>query len=261
MSGFLDEMAAASRARVPDQVGAAVAAPSLVLSDTFDVIAEIKLRAPSAGRLALPPSDRAGFVVQRAQAYAQAGASAISVLTEPTRFDGALADLEAAAAAVEVPVMRKDFLVDPIQVAEAAAAGAGGVLLIARMLADDVLDACLGEAVDRGLFVLLEAFDGADLSRCRARAAAWSAAAAPLLVGVNTRDLSTLQVDGGRLERLVPELPTAVPCVAESGLTQPQDARRVRRMGYRLALVGSALMASDDPGALLASMLAAGRGA
>ncbi len=258
MSGFLDEMDAASRRRVPSTVDTPRPAPSLIL-EGFDVIAEIKLRAPSAGRLAMPPSDRAGFVTARAQAYARAGAAAISVLTEPTRFDGALADLETATAAVDVPVMRKDFLVDPVQVAEAAAAGAGGVLLIARMLSDDVLDACLTSASDAGLFVLLEAFDAEDLSRSATRADAWPAGAPPLLVGVNTRDLSTLQVDPDRLGALSAHLPRSVPCVAESGLRTPQDAARVVGMGYRLALVGSALMASEHPGALLAAMIAAGR--
>ena len=256
---FLATMAAGSRARVPGAVGAGRPAPALRLSDRFDVIAEIKLRAPSVGRLALPAGDRAAFIAARAASYAAAGAAAISVLTEPSRFDGALADLEAAASAAgSVPVMRKDFLVDPVQVAEAAAAGAGGVLLIARMLDDATLDACLQAAADAARFVLLEAFDRVDLERSAARVGSW--AGLPLLVGVNTRDLSTLAVDPDRLASLAAHLPAGVPAVAESGLVGPEDAARVRRLGYPVALVGSALMSAEDPEGLLSAMIAAGRG-
>lgn len=259
MSGLLDAMAVSSRARVPEAVGAPREAPALRLSGGFDLIAEIKLRAPSAGRLAQAPADREGWIARRAQVYAQAGAAAISVLTEPDRFDGALRDLEVAAAAVDVPVMRKDFLVDPIQVDEAAAAGAGGVLLIARMLDDRALDTCLTRAVDGGRFVLLEAFDADDLRRSADRVRGWPADGPPLLVGVNTRDLRTLAVDPDRLAALAPHLPAGAPAVAESGLQTPEDAARVRRLGYRLALVGSALMQAEDPGARLAAMVDAGR--
>ncbi len=257
---FLDEMGAASWARVPEAVGVRRPAPSLRLSGAFDLIAEVKLTAPSVGRLALPAGDRAAFVASRAQAYAAGGAAAISVLTEPTRFDGALADVAAAAAAVDVPVMRKDFLVDPIQVAEAGAAGAGGVLLIARMLDDAALDACLDTAAAHGLFVLLEAFDQEDLQRAGARVDRWAPDAPPLLVGVNTRDLSTLQVDPDRLAALASSLPIGAPGVAESGLVSPEDAARVRRQGYALGLVGSALMRSDNPEGLVRALVAAGRG-
>jgi indole-3-glycerol phosphate synthase len=269
LSDFLAEMAAASRARVEaataslaDLKARAAERPvKPLVRDGFDLIAEIKLRAPSAGRLAADLPDREGFLVERAKTYADAGAAAISVLAEPTRFDGRLSDVAVAAAAVDVPVMRKDFLVDAYQVWEAAAVGAGGVLVIVRMLPGEALKRLADAAVEAGLFVLVEAFDSADLVRAAELVDAWPADAPPVLVGVNTRDLSTLQVDGLRLERLAPELPPNAPGVAESGLRVGADAARVARQGYRLALVGSALMQAPDAGVLVREMLRAGRAA
>lgn len=272
MSDFLAEMAASSRARADAAMAMVPTAalrkraldrppgPALTLSGSFDLIAEVKLRAPSAGRLAVAPDDREGFVVERARRYGEAGAAAISVLAEPSRFDGRLSDV-GAASVVDVPVMRKDFVVDAHQVWEARDVGAGGVLLIARMLPGGQLAALCDVAQEAGLFVLLEAFDEVDLERCGILAKLWPEAAAPVLVGVNTRDLSTLQVDPDRLERVAPALPSGVVCVAESGLRQPDDAARVRGWGYSAALVGSALMQADDPGALVAGMIEAGRAA
>jgi indole-3-glycerol phosphate synthase len=184
------------------------------------------------------------------------------VLTEPSRFDGALEHLEDVAAAVpDTPVMRKDFLVEPVQVLEARKAGASGVLLITAMLSDDTLRAMLDAAFELGMFVLLEAFDENDLERSKVLlgnpADHDRAAAGKLLVGVNTRNLRTLEVDSARLERLAPLLPNA-PCVAESGLKTADDAAAVAVWGYRLALVGSALMRSEDPAGLVRDMRAAG---
>ncbi len=271
MSDFLAEMARSSTARslaaqvvLPlEQLRARCeglpSAPPLVSHGGFDLIAEIKLRAPSVGQLAAPPANRAGFVAERAARYTAAGAAAISVLTEPSRFDGTLTDLpHAVSAAAPVPIMRKDFIVHAYQVWQARAAGAGGVLLIVRMLDDAHLVAMLDAAEQAGLFVLLEAFDAADLHR-----AADHAGGRPgvIWLGVNTRDLSTLQVDPDRLERLQHHLPPDRICVAESGLRVPADAARVRGWGYRAALVGSALMAAPDPGALASAMLHHGRSA
>lgn len=233
--------------------------PALALHGGFDLIAEVKLVAPSAGRLATPPADRAGFVVGQARRYVDAGACAISVLTEPSRFEGALDDLSAVAAAVPVPAMRKDFLVAPYQIWEARVRGAGGVLLIVRMLDDDALRALCDASIEAGLFVLLEAFDADDLTRCAALVSAWPAGAPPLLVGVNTRDLSTLQVVEDRLVSLVPLLPAGVPAVAESGHRTADDARRSRQLGYTVALVGSALMTAPDAAVLGRAMLDAAR--
>jgi indole-3-glycerol phosphate synthase len=270
MSGLLDLMARTSlerwhaarskesllalRARCADLA----APPSLKLDGRFDLIAEVKLKTPSEGTLAVPGVDREGFVVAQAARYEAAGACAISVLTEPLRFGGELSDLQAVAAAVSVPAMRKDFLVAPYQVWEARAVGAGGVLAIARMLEDGALHDLLGAAVEAGLFVLLEAFDAADLARCREVASGWTAPT-PLLVGVNTRNLVTLAVDAERLGTLAPMLPSSVPCVAESGITGPEATRRAAGQGYQLGLVGSALMRAEDPRVLGAAMLAAGR--
>lgn len=224
--------------------------------DGFDLVAEIKRNSPAEGALSLDTD-----VAQRATEYAAAGAAAISVLTEPARFGGSLEDLGCAAAAAahrQVPVMRKDFLVDPWQVLEAREAGAGGVLLIVAMLTEDRLDELLAAAAEQGLFVLLEAFDEADLERAANRVAGHRADV-PLLVGVNSRDLRTLAVDPARLARLAPCLPAGVPAVAESGLHSAADAAAAASLGYGVALVGTALMRAKAPLKLAAAMIAAGR--
>lgn len=265
MSDFLQGMAASSAAR-------AAQAPSFTAADfdkpivpldpgPFGVIAEIKRRSPAEGQLGCqsPYSESKGVshLISRAQAYAAGGAAAISVLTEPSRFDGELAHLEDVAAALpDTPVMRKDFLVDPVQVLEARKAGASGVLLIAAMLDDAKLRTMLNCAWEHGMFVLLESFDEEDLRR----SAPFLDGAGQLLIGVNTRNLRTLEVDADRLRNLAPKLPEAI-CVAESGLHEPEDAARVVRWGYSMALVGTALMRSDNPTELVAGMTSAGAAA
>ena len=245
------------RARLRDRP----APPSLRLSPRgFDLIAEMKLRSPALGQLRDAGTDDLEL---RVRSYAEAGAAAVSVLTEPSRFDGSLSHLERAAAALgplAVPVMRKDFLVDPYQVLEARAAGAGGVLLILRMLDRDVLGALLDTALEQQLFVLLEAFDEQDVDIAMNLLGSRAAATDQVLLGVNCRDLVTLQVVPGRLENMAPYLPDSLPKVAESGLATAADAARLAAAGYDLALVGSALMGGDHPGELAAQMLAAGRG-
>ena len=262
MSDFLQQMAtlSAERAAAAGRIRASELDKPLVPLQLggFDIIAEIKGRSPAEGALAGADLDRR----EQAQLYAQGGAAAISVLTEPSRFDGALEHLEAVAASLPgTPVMRKDFLVEPVQVLEARKAGASGVLLITAMLSDDKLRAMLDAAFEFGMFVLLEAFDENDLSRSivllenpadRDRAAAGN-----LLIGVNTRNLRTLDVHAARLQRLAPLLPDAR-CVAESGLKTADDAAAVAGWGYSLALVGSALMRSKDPAGLVRDMRAAG---
>jgi len=272
MSAFLDEMAAGSRARVSEAVAArslaelesaarATPAPPPLRLDAsgFDLIAELKLRSPAAGVLVPAGEDLAA----RVTGYARAGAAAVSVLTEPSRFDGTLAHLSAAAAALRpcaVPAMRKDFIVDPYQVYEARAAGAGGVLVILRMLPKADTQALLECARSLGLFVLLEAFDTDDLALLHELVAAHRGPNV-LLAGVNCRDLATLEVVPSRLLELSSLLPARVPRVAESGVNSTQDARAVAAAGYSLALVGSALMRGADSGALAASLIAAGRAA
>jgi len=275
MHGFLDGMASLSAARVAQalrresadalerRARQAAPSPPLRLSPQgFDVIAELKLRSPAAGRLGDASQDWLG----RVAAYARGGAAAVSVLTEPTRFDGSLDHLRQAAAVLAplgVPAMRKDFLVDPYQVLEARAAGAGGVLVILRMLARPRISELLDVAAEHRMFVLLEAFDGDDLRVARdlmtARAASRGAAPEPILIGVNCRDLQTLNVVQERFEGLAPLLPAGWPAVAESGVAGGADARRVQNLGYRLALIGTALMAQDDPSPLLREIFLATR--
>jgi indole-3-glycerol phosphate synthase len=225
----------------------------------FDLIAEMKLRSPAVGQLrAVGVEDAA----ERVRYYADAGAAAVSVLTEPTRFDGSLEDLARAAAALRsagVPAMRKDFLVDPYQVLEARLVGAGGVLVILRMLPPAELAALVDAALEQRLFVLLEAFDRADLELAHELTSARARSRDLLLVGVNCRDLVTLQVVPERLEQLVEHMPQVLPRVAESGVATPIDAARMAAAGYQLALVGSALMSAPDPRGLAADMLTAAR--
>ena len=288
MSGFLDDMTRFSALRVTQATAreslaalerrakSAPPSPRLRLSNAgFDVIAELKLRSPAAGVLSEQGEDWLGRVAQ----YALGGAAAVSVLTEPSRFDGSLEHLRQVALALAplgVPAMRKDFLVDPYQVLEARAAGAGGVLVIVRMLSRSQMSQLLDAAAEHGMFVLLEAFDAADLatvkdlltSRRAERGTAGRAtdtagrateAAADLLVGINCRDLATLEVVQERFEALAPQLPGDWPAVAESGVATAADALRMRRLGYRLALIGTALMGCDEPAKLLGEILAATR--
>jgi indole-3-glycerol phosphate synthase len=271
MSGLLTEMAQGSlnrleRARAAEseqalwaRVSDAPPPPPLRLSpEGFDVIAECKLHSPSAGDLSGQTAD----VESRVKAYAHGGACAVSVLTEPTRFGGSLAHLEQAARVLlpaNVPVMRKDFLVDPYQVMEARAAGAGGVLVIVRMLDRSRITELLDCAAMLKMFVLIEAFDQADLAVANEVLTARKAHDERMLVGVNCRDLEKLGVDLSRLEDLAEYLPDGYPHVAESGVASIEDVKRVVDIGYALALVGTTLMNSKDPRELLDTMLAAGR--
>jgi indole-3-glycerol phosphate synthase len=269
MTDFLRTMAAGSRERaalIPDSFNARdfdfPAAPLKLGS--FDLIAEIKERSPSAGDLA----DESTTRTHRARQYLEGGAAAISVLTEPSRFGGDMSHLREVVAAVSgagMPVMRKDFLVDARQVLEARAAGAGGVLLIVAMLSDRMLAGMLDCAFEHSLFVLLESFDEDDIRRTASLLEidryADQAGHGQLLVGVNSRNLRTLEVDSGRLARLAPRLPDGAVAVAESGLRTLEDAALASSLGYRVALVGTALMREGNPGALISDMLVAGRAA
>jgi indole-3-glycerol phosphate synthase len=261
---FLAGMAAVSRERAAQALpraellarDAEMPAPRPITMGVFGLIAEVKLASPSEGRIA-KAGDEETRVLRQATTYADAGASAISVLTEPSAFGGSLDHLHAASASVHTPTMRKDFLVDPIQLVEARTYGASGALLIARMLDDDALARMLDEAASLGLFVLLECFDERDCER--SCAALDNRPATPeVLVGVNTRDLSTLEVREDRLASLVDRLPSDRRRVAESGLRTADDARRAASLGYDLALVGTALMRAGDACDLARAMLAAG---
>jgi indole-3-glycerol phosphate synthase len=287
MSGFLERMAAASRERVrvarAREPLASLRAraldtappPALRLQEKFNLIAEFKRRSPALGSLGDADLE------SRVTAYAQGGAAAVSVLTEPSQFHGNLEHLATAAATLAplgVPAMRKDFLVDPYQLFEARAAGASGALLIVRMLSDDVLAAMLACAHEIGLFVLVEAFDAADIERATAGIRRGCPLASPelyaplgdtrrhlgrgaqaVLLGVNCRDLQTLQVLPRRFKEVANLLPRDFVWVAESGIATPDSCAEVARDGYELALVGSALMTASDPAAVIRTMLAAGR--
>jgi len=271
MSGLLAAMTQSSLARLEQartkepekalwsRVTDAPPAPRLRLCmEGFDILAECKLHSPSAGDLSAHTSG----VESRVQAYANGGACAVSVLTEPTRFGGSLAHLAQAAAVLaplKVPAMRKDFLVDPYQVMEARAAGAGGVLVIVRMLDRSRIVELLDCAAMLKMFVLLEAFDSADLTVAREVMAARKAHAEQVLVGLNCRDLDTLKIDLPRLEELSDQLPPGYAHVAESGVASLADVKTIVDIGYRLALIGTTLMSSPDPRQLLGDMLAAGR--
>ena len=267
---FLAEMSASSRQRVSlaraqlsdaeimARASDTPTPPRLQLSARrFDLIAEVKFRSPAAGQL------RAGSEEQvnaRVAGYAEAGAAVVSVLTEPSRFDGTLAHLKTAVRALDgrIPAMRKDFLVDPYQVCEARLFGAGGVLVIVRMLDDATAGALIECASRLKMFALLETFDEGDIARAAKLVKQYSSSA-ELLVGVNCRDLTTLEVVPGRLEELVRSLPSNVPRVAESGVATAQDAGRIAIAGYDVALVGSALMSALEPLQLVRSMLSAAR--
>lgn len=267
MSDFLNEMAERSAARAakirqPFSM-AALEKPAFPLRlSGFDLVAEIKNRSPAEGDLATKEESR----VDRALQYVAGGAAAISVITEPDRFDGALGHLEEVVNAVaekKIPVMRKDFLVDTAQVVEAKAAGASGVLLIAAILEDRQLTNMLDCAFGNDLFVLLEAFDETDLERInrltRNGSVKAQAERKKFLVGVNTRDLRSLEVDRTRLKKFASLLPEGITCVAESGLRNAADAADAAERGYGMALVGTALMRAEDPAGLIAKMLEAGR--
>jgi indole-3-glycerol phosphate synthase len=273
MSGFLAQMAQASRermaaacAREPLAALRSRAAdtpdpPAFAFDDSFELIAEYKRRSPALGPLA-GPDER---IERQVIAYARGGAAAVSVLTEPSRFDGDLAQLSRAAAAlvpIGVPVLRKDFLVDPYQVYESRAAGAGGVLLIARLLDDTRLSEMLDCARELALFALVEAFDARDIGRAAATIRRLCAPdGAPVLVGVNSRDLATLEVLPFRFRELAPLLPAGLPWVAESGIATAGQCAELARAGYGLALVGGSLMRAPDPVRTIREMLAAGRAA
>jgi indole-3-glycerol phosphate synthase len=218
----------------------ALAAPGL------HVIAECKRRSPSRGVLRedyVPASIAAG--------YERGGAAAISVLTEPTFFDGDLAHLEAVRSAVSVPLLRKDFIVDEYQLVEARASGADAVLLIVAALSDSDMRRLMRSAEALRLDVLVEVHDESELDR--------ALEAGATLVGVNNRNLRTLEVDVDASFRLAARLPRGVLAVAESGLRTRADLDRLAQAGYKAFLIGERLMTTPDPGAALAALL--GRGA
>ena len=202
--------------------------------DGSSVIAEVKRRSPSKGNLADIP-DPAWL----AMAYERGGATAVSVLTEERRFGGSLADLDAVRAAVGIPVLRKDFVVDHYQLLEARAHGADLALLIVAALPGDQLQGLHDRAVELGLTPLVEVHDESEAER--------AAELGATLVGVNARDLKTLDVDPATFGKVAPLLPDTVVTVAESGIAGQADVRRLVAEGADVVLVGEALVKDGDP--------------
>ena len=215
----------------------------LMPGDGFNVIAECKRRSPSRGVL------RADYrPAEIARAYAAAGATAISVLTEPAFFDGALEHVAHVRAAVDIPLLRKDFVVSRYQLLEARAAGADAVLLIVAALEDPQLESLHKAALGHGLAVLVEVHDTAELSR--------ALDAGAKIIGVNNRNLRTLDVDLDASHTLIAKIPKTVLSVAESGLRRGRDLVALRESGYNAFLVGECLMTAEDPGRALRALLA-----
>ena len=242
------------RAREPLQALEARAAAAEPAGERFEaelgrpgrvnVIAECKRRSPSRGVL-LADYDP----VRIATAYERGGAAAISVLTEPTFFDGSLAHLAAVRDRVGLPLLRKDFVVDSYQLHEARAAGADAVLLIVAALTDDELERLAAEAGTLGLAALVEVHDEDELAR--------ALDAGARVVGVNNRSLRTLAVDVGASRRLASRIPRAVTAVSESGLTSLSELRALGECGYSAFLVGERCMTAPDPGAAVAELVGA----
>ncbi len=205
------------------------------------VIAEVKRRSPSKGDLADIP-DPAALAAE----YAAGGAAAISVLTERRRFGGSLDDLRAVRSAVPVPVLRKDFIVSTYQLVEGRAAGADLVLLIVAALDDATLRLLHDEARELGLTVLVEIHDEAEAERAVELGAE--------LIGINARNLKTLEVDGSTFSRLAPLIPGDRLLVAESGITGPIDVKRFVAEGAQAVLVGEALVGDGAPREAVAAM-------
>jgi indole-3-glycerol phosphate synthase len=211
-------------------------------ADRINIVAECKRRSPSRGVL------RANYDARAiATSYAEAGAAAISVLTESTFFDGSLADLQAVRSAVHLPLLRKDFVVSEYQLFEAKAAGADAVLLIVAALTPNRLGALLQRAAALGLDTLVEVHDLSELES--------ALDAGARIVGVNNRNLRTLAVDVNASENLISAMPREVVAMSESGLRASADLLRLRDLGYRAFLIGERLMTASDPGAGLRELL------
>jgi indole-3-glycerol phosphate synthase len=250
---ILDEILARKRARPlravqrdaaqaprPRDLAAALRRPGVSL------IAEIKRASPSKGLLA-PDLDPARL----AATYEANGAAAISVLTDAHYFQGSLQDLQAARSQVNLPVLRKDFVVDPYQVYEARAARADAVLAIAAALDDDGLAGICRLADELGMAALVEVHDEGELRR--------ALAVGPRIVGVNNRDLRTFRVDLETTARLRPLIPAGVLLVAESGVHTADDVARLAAIGVDAMLVGESLVRSEDPGRQVRALLAGQR--
>jgi indole-3-glycerol phosphate synthase len=211
---------------------------ALRTSPTPRVIAECKRRSPSRGILRRDYDPAA-----HARSYEAAGAAAISVLTEPTFFDGSPDDLAAVRQAVKVPILRKDFILSTYQLLEAAVIGADAVLLIVGALEQRLLQGLIIDALDLGLAALVEVHALDEIDR--------AVDAGARIIGVNSRDLKTLRVDPSVLELAASHIPRGVAAVAESGIRSHEDLDQLAPLGYHAFLVGERLITQPDPGAAL----------
>ena len=212
--------------------------------DGFTFIAEIKKASPSIGALSADNFD----LCHQAQNYIAGGADIISVLTEPTRFLGSLNDLSKLSKQYpNTPFMRKDFLVHPYQVSEACYSGAAGVLLIAGILSDAKLETMIKRAQQHHMFVLVEVFNKAELEQGIDVITNLNNQPTSMMLGVNCRDLKSLEVNFSWFEHLAEALPKDLICVAESGTNVPSDIGKIVSWGYRGVLIGTTLMQSNDP--------------
>lgn len=216
-----------------------------LLGDDVAVIAEVKRRSPSKGELA-EIADPAALAV----AYAEGGAHCISVLTEGRRFGGSIADLEAVRAAVDIPILRKDFVVSSYQLWETRAIGADVALLIVAALEQDALVSLIERAESLGLTTLVEVHDEDELDR--------ALVAGARIIGVNARNLKTLEVDRATFARLSPQIPVGVARVAESGVRGPHDLIAYANAGADAVLVGESLVTGGDPRAAVHDLVTAG---
>ena len=220
-----------------DRALSADAGPSLIAalkSNTVSVIAEIKRRSPSKGAL-----DEYMDAGERARLYAEGGASALSILTEPSEFGGSLDDLRIARSTTSLPLLKKDFHVHPVQLFEARAAGASAVLLIVRALGPDDTKIMADAASEAGIEAVFEVRDETELT--------WALDARATVIGVNRRNLETLEMEDGVVEQLIPEIPPYLFAVAESGISTRRDVERAAELGADAVLVGSSLSLAANP--------------
>ena len=228
-----------------DAQAPALDAHSFLSRDEMNVIAEVKRSSPSKGNLA-PISDPAAL----AEKYQEAGAAAVSVLTEKRRFGGSLADLDAVRSRIEIPVLRKDFMVDEYQFLEARAHGADIVLLIVAALSKSQLKDFYDLATELGMASLVEVHTQSELESAMD--------ISPRIVGVNSRNLKTLEVSASVFEELIPTIPSSVIRVAESGISTRADVAQAQKAGATAILVGESLVKSGNPISAMRELL--GRG-
>ena len=221
-----------------DAVRSDISLMSALCQEMVGVIAEVKRRSPSKGWIAQGLS-----TVDQAHAYADGGAAAISVLTEPVHFDGSIEDLDSVVGDLDLPILKKDFHVDPIQLAEARAHGATAALLIVRALDPRRLELMIDAAVQLRLETLVEVRDEIELQR--------ALDAGATMIGINNRDLETLVIDPTTSERLLPMIPDRIVSVAESGIASVADVQRAAALGANGVLVGSSLSSAQDPEAMV----------